>query len=95
MSVTGCGGGGGGRIGGAAVLGIWNQRQENRGENSRERLGKWKERAVAGLGGVAVPSVIHSCVLSPPNTPDPSGLEPRGQRSLGTGRKEAGELNLN
>lgn len=58
MSVTGCAVGcGGGRICGAAVLGIWNQRQENRGENSGERLGKWKERAVAGLGGVAVPSV--------------------------------------
>lgn len=40
--------------------------------------------------------VIHSCALSPPHAPVPSGLEPRGQRSLGTGCKEdAGELNVN
>lgn len=95
VSVTGRGVGcGGGRVCGAAVLGIWNQRQENRGENSRERLRKRN-----GLGRCRCaerPPVIHSCVLSPPNAPVPSGLEPRGQRSLRTGcKKEAGELNVN
>lgn len=56
MSVTGCGlgfgGGGGGRGCVAAVLRIWNQRQENRGEVETEGRGPRE-----GLrGGVAVQS---------------------------------------
>lgn len=85
MSVTGCGlgfgfggGCGGGRGCGAPVLGIWNQRQENRGEDSRESgRGTWKQRGDGGLErrcGCAERPAIHSCVLIPPNTPLLSGL---------------------